>query len=167
MHSYQLYLRTLCIALGVFLPDILTKWLIRVHLELWTLKPILPGFFNLSHVRNKGSAFGFLNNTASDWQVPLLIGINIVSIMFLLSLLRASQKPRLVFVSGIGLILGGALGNLVDRIRHGYVTDFLDFYLGSWHWPSFNIADMGITIGAAFLVLAYLREGHTNASDTL
>jgi len=160
------YLRTLFWALVILVPDVITKVVVQAELALWSATPVIPGFFNLSHVHNKGSAFGFLNDTGIDWQVPLLIATNVLAIGFMLYLLRTAKKPNFPLVTGLGIILGGAVGNLIDRIWHGYVIDFLDFYIGSYHWPSFNVADIGITVGAGLVILAYYLEDRTDASDS-
>lgn len=160
------YLRSMFWALFILVPDLITKGVVQDRLALWSVTPVVPGFFNLSHVRNKGSAFGFLNNSGMNWQVPLLIGVNVLAIGFMVHLLRSSKRPSFPLVTGLGLILGGALGNLADRVWHGYVVDFLDFYVGTWHWPSFNVADIGITVGAGLVILAYYLEDRNDASDT-
>src|SRR4051794_12244642 len=124
----------------------------------------LTGFFNLVLVYNKGAAFSFLSD-AAGWQTPLLIGFAVVAIGILGTLIVRSPQRRLL-CSGLGLILGGALGNLIDRFRHGQVVDFLDFHAGAWHWPAFNVADSAITIGAALLIIeGFLHhEGRARAA---
>jgi len=111
----------------------------------------LTGFFNLVLVYNKGAAFSFLSD-AAGWQTPLLIGFAVVAIGILGTLIVRSSGRRL-FCTGLALILGGALGNLIDRFRYGQVVDFLDLHAAGWHWPAFNVADSAITIGAVLLIL--------------
>ena len=111
----------------------------------------LTGFFNLVLVYNKGAAFSFLSD-AAGWQTPLLIGFAVVAVGILGTLIVRSPGRRL-FCTGLALILGGALGNLIDRFRYGQVVDFLDFHAAGWHWPAFNVADSAITIGAVLLIL--------------
>jgi len=111
----------------------------------------LTGFFNLVLVYNKGAAFSFLSD-AAGWQTPLLIGFAVVAVGILGTLIVRSPGRRL-FCTGLALILGGALGNLIDRFRYGQVVDFLDLHAAGWHWPAFNVADSAITIGAVLLIL--------------
>ena len=113
-------------------------------------------FFNLVLVYNRGAAFSFLSD-AAGWQTPLLIGFAVVAIAILGTLIVRSPRRRLL-CTGLALILGGALGNLIDRVAYGHVIDFLDFYARSWHFPAFNIADAAISLGAALFVLDELRR---------
>lgn len=118
----------------------------------------LTGFFNLVLAFNKGAAFSFLAG-APGWQTPLFIAVAAVAIIVVSVLLARSPGDPLV-CAGLALILGGALGNLIDRLRYGQVVDFLDFHLSDWHWPAFNVADSAITIGAGLLIFeSLLRRG--------
>lgn len=159
------YVKTLLWALAILLPDLLTKWLVGRHLDPWSVRPVIEGFFNLSHVHNRGAAFGFLNSASIEWQVPLFIAINVVSIGFILYLVRSAKRDTFAMMGGLGMILGGAIGNLIDRVARGHVVDFLDFYVGPYHWPSFNVADIGICVGAGLVILAFYLEDR-NASDS-
>lgn len=151
----------LLLALAVVGPDQATKALVRANIEPWSVIEVIPGFFNLSHVMNKGAAFGFLNRADIQWQTWLLVGVTLVALCFILALLRRTGQDEPLLVVGLGLILGGAVGNLIDRlVFSGLVTDFLDFYLGAYHWPSFNLADTAITLGAAAAILHYLTHRH-------
>jgi signal peptidase II len=152
-------------ALGILLPDVLTKWLVERHLELWSATPVIPGFFNLSHVRNKGAAFGFLNDTGIDWQVPLFIVINVLAIGFIYHLMRTARRGTVAMLGGLGMILGGAVGNLIDRVWRGFVVDFLDFHVGPYHWPSFNIADIGICVGAGLVAIAFHLQDRAESRE--
>jgi signal peptidase II len=148
--------RWYALALAVVLLDQLTK--------AWVVAHFFPGeqvvvtsFFNLVRVHNTGAAFSLLAG-AGGWQRIFFIGIALVAAGILLVLLaRHRHEPRM----GLALagILGGALGNLVDRLWHGHVVDFLDFHAAGWHWPAFNVADMAITGGAALLIWDGLRRG--------
>jgi len=110
----------------------------------------LTGFFNLVHVHNTGAAFSLFADQPG-WQRFFFLGIAIIATVVILYLLqKTAGRPR--FSIALALILGGALGNVIDRIVYGYVIDFLDFYLGTWHWPAFNVADSAITLGAALLI---------------
>lgn len=111
----------------------------------------LAPFFNLVLVFNKGAAFSFLA-AAQGWQTLLFVAIAVVASIFI-SFLILRNKNKNIFCTGLALILGGALGNLYDRLAYGHVVDFLDFHAAGWHWPAFNVADSAITVGAAILIL--------------
>lgn len=115
----------------------------------------VTGFFNLVLTYNKGAAFSFLA-AASGWQRGFFIGIALVA-MVVIGVLLARHAGDKLFCLSLALILGGAIGNVLDRIALGYVVDFLDFYVGGWHWPAFNLADSAITAGAVLLVVDSLR----------
>jgi signal peptidase II len=111
----------------------------------------VTSFFNLVRVHNHGAAFSFLA-AAGGWQRWLFTGIGLVATLFMLWMLR-SHAGQTLFCLAISLVLGGAVGNVVDRLLHGYVIDFLDFFWGRWHFPAFNVADSAITLGAGLLIL--------------
>ena len=115
----------------------------------------ITGFFNLVLVFNRGAAFSFLSN-ASGWQRELFAGIALVASAVIVALLWRASQERL-FSAGLALILGGALGNLFDRIVLGHVVDFLDFHALGYHWPAFNLADSAISVGAALLIIDGFR----------
>ena len=117
----------------------------------------VTGFFNLVLAFNKGAAFSFLAG-AGGWQTPLLAAFAVVA-SIVVSVLLVRSAGRTLFCAGLALILGGALGNLIDRLRFTHVVDFLDFHAGGWHWPAFNVADSAITVGAALLIVDGFR-GH-------
>jgi signal peptidase II len=148
----------LFIALVVLMADQATKMVIHFFLPLYDKKEIIPGFFNLFHVRNTGAAFSFLAGEFSLWRQLFFIGVSLVAIGVIFyihgSLKEEDHWPR----RALGLILGGAFGNLVDRLRLGEVIDFLDFYVGAYHWPAFNVADSCITIGCFILLYHFLRS---------
>ena len=133
--------------------DQLSKLLVVSSIAEHDTVPVVHGFFNLVNLRNRGAAFGFLNSPNIEWQFWLFLVATGVAIWAIWKLARdAAYDPRL-FV-GLGGILGGAVGNLVDRIRLRAVIDFLDVYVGSWHWPAFNIADAAICLGAGLVVFS-------------
>ncbi|HXI35869.1 MAG TPA: signal peptidase II [Burkholderiales bacterium] len=122
----------------------------------------VAGFFNLVLVFNRGAAFSFLAREAG-WQTPVLVGFALVaSVVVAVLMLRNAAKPLLC--GALAAILGGALGNAIDRLRFGYVVDFLDFHAFGWHWPAFNVADSAITIGAVLLILDGLVRGESAMS---
>jgi signal peptidase II len=111
----------------------------------------VTSFFNLVRVHNHGAAFSFLA-AAGGWQRWFFTSIGVVAALFMLWMLR-SHAGQTLFCLAISLILGGAVGNVIDRLLHGYVVDFLDFFWGHWHFPAFNMADSAITLGAGLLIL--------------
>jgi signal peptidase II len=147
----------------VLVADLATKAVVLAHFAPGQGKVVTP-FFNLVLVLNKGAAFSFLAG-APGWQLPLFAGFAIVASL-VISWLIAKNAAKTMFCSGLALILGGAVGNLIDRLRFGGVVDFLDFHAFGWHWPAFNVADSAITVGAAILILeGFLhRENRTGAS---
>ncbi len=138
------------LAAAVIAADQLVKWIV--------LARFAPGeglevtsFFNLVLVFNKGAAFSFLAREAG-WQTPLLVGFALVA-AGIVSVLIVRSPEKDLLRAALALILGGALGNVIDRLRFGHVVDFLDFHAAGWHFPAFNVADSAITIGAALLIL--------------
>ena len=142
---------------GVFLLDLLTKQLILTHYPLHYSKPVIPGFFNLVHIQNKGVAFGFLSGSDALWRNLLLTLLPITAILGILVYVFFYPPREGMVLLALGGILGGALGNLLDRIRYQAVVDFLDFFWGRVHWPAFNIADSAITVGVFYLVFRVWR----------
>ena len=146
----------LWLSLGIIIIDHITKLLALAKLTLHQPVSVLP-FFNFTLIYNKGAAFGFLNS-AAGWQRWLFAAVAIlVSAIILRWLYRLPAKQTGSAVA-LSLILGGALGNLWDRIYFGYVIDFFDFHIKNWHFPAFNIADSAITIGAIILIIDILRK---------
>jgi signal peptidase II len=147
-------------AAAIVLADQLTKWQMLARFAPGE-RLELTGFFNLVLVFNKGAAFSFLA-AAQGWQTPLLAAFALGAAVVVSVLLVRSPERRML-CAGLSLILGGALGNLVDRLRFGHVVDFLDFHAAAWHWPAFNVADSAITIGAALLILDGFRRHEKRA----
>jgi signal peptidase II len=146
-------LHYLAISLAIIVLDALTKWLVAARIDLHESITIIPNVFEIVHVRNTGAAFGIGANTDSH-LVPMLLngGAIVVFCVVVVYALRTAVTDRMLQVA-LHLILGGAIGNLVDRFRFGYVVDFLDFYVRDHHWPAFNVADSAICIGIALLFL--------------
>jgi signal peptidase II len=143
------------IALIVILLDQFSKTLIIGMFRLHDSHTV-TSFFNLVRVHNTGAAFSFLAG-AAGWQRWFFVGLGAVAAVFIVWMLRNHGGQRL-FCWALALILGGALGNVVDRLLHGYVVDFIQVHWRGWHFPSFNIADSAITVGAALLILDELRR---------
>jgi signal peptidase II len=144
-------------AVLAFALDQASKWWIMATLPEHRAITVIPGYFDLINIRNRGAAFGFLNRPDIEWQFWLFLAATIVAVGAILTLARnARHEP--VFFMGLGCILGGALGNLVDRLRFRAVVDFLDFHIGALHWPAFNVADTAICIGALLVCLMMWRK---------
>ena len=144
--------------LVVLLLDQLTKIIINSSFTLYESLSIIPGLFNLTYIRNPGAAFGFLADADPMFRSVFFIAVSVVAVIFIILVIRKIRTDELLSTFGLSLILGGALGNLIDRIRFGEVIDFLDFYLGSYHWPAFNMADSAISIGALLLIWQIIRK---------
>lgn len=136
--------------------DQLTKWWVLVAIPEHRAVAVIPGFFDLVNIRNRGAAFGFLNRSDIEWQFWLFLVATIIAIWAIMMLVRSAHEDKRLF-GGLGLIMGGALGNLVDRLRFRAVVDFLDIYIGDWHWPAFNVADSAICIGAVLACISMWR----------
>jgi signal peptidase II len=137
-------------AAAIVAADQLVKWIVLSAFRPYERVEV-TGFLNLVLVFNKGAAFSFLAQQAG-WQRPVLIAFALgASLLVSYLIVRNPAKP--LFCAGLALILGGALGNVIDRIRFGYVVDFVDLHAMGWHWPAFNVADSAITVGAALLIL--------------
>lgn len=143
------------IAAVIILIDQITKITITKLFHYGESHPI-TSFFNLVLAYNKGAAFSFLA-TESGWQRYFFTAVGIAAALFIVYLLKRHAGQRL-FCWALALILGGAIGNVIDRIMYGHVIDFLDFYIRNWHWPAFNVADSAICVGAALFVLDELRR---------
>jgi signal peptidase II len=147
-------LRSVWIIAGVLILDRITKLYIQRNFSPWDLKPIIPGFFNIVHAENPGAAFGFLSDSHSEYRAIFLIGVSLAVMAIIGTMLfRPSIKKSPMLEIALALIFGGAAGNMCDRLFRGTVTDFLQFFFGSYEFPSFNAADSAITIGACLLLL--------------
>ena len=157
--------RTLAIICVVILAfDQATKVLVDTTFRLYESVPVIPGFFHLTYVRNKGAAFGLLSDSAV--RIPFFISVSIIAmlcIFWYISRVRDDQKLAIVSLS---LVFSGALGNLIDRIRLGEVIDFLDVFWRSYHWPAFNVADSAITIGVTLLFIEMWCEEKKKSVET-
>jgi len=148
--------RWLWLAAAIVVVDQLSKFAILRSLSFGERIAVVPGFFDLTLVYNRGAAFSFLAG-ASGWQRWFFTGLGIAAAIFIVWLLARHGSQRL-FAFALALILGGAIGNVIDRIAHGQVVDFLLVYWQRWHWPAFNVADSAITVGAALLIVDEFRR---------
>ncbi|WP_428569223.1 MAG: signal peptidase II [Solidesulfovibrio sp. DCME] len=152
--SFRLALPLALLLIGL---DQATKAWIQHNMVLYTTRPVIPDFFNLVYVLNRGAAFGFLNRSDIQWQTYFFFAATALAVLIIIHLLRMARDSDTLLILGLGSILGGAIGNLFDRIRTGEVVDFLDFYWKSYHWPAFNVADIAIFLGSMALLIAFYR----------
>lgn len=143
---------------AVLILDQITKYAVMAHLSPYEVIETVPGFFNLVYYRNPGAAFGILNKAGALGKY-ILLAISAGALFFIASLVRSSKDS--LYTLGLSLIAGGAAGNLIDRAREGSVVDFLDFYIGSLHWPAFNVADSAITVGVVCALLSFFTSAKT------
>jgi len=140
-------------ALAILFIDQITKLLIIRSLRVYESLVVVEGFFNIVHVRNRGMAFGFLNRSGGEMTFYFLLIATIAAVVLMLLWSWKLKPSEIGMILGLSLIIGGAMGNLVDRLRLREVIDFLDFHVGSYHWPAFNMADTAITIGTFWVAL--------------
>lgn len=152
-------MRFYAVALGVILLDQSSKLLIQATIPFGHSIPIIPGIFAIVHVLNPGAAFGFLASRPASFRNPFFIGISLVAIVFIVLYRHRELEDRSLPSFALSLILGGAIGNLVDRLRVGMVIDFLDVHYYQYHWPAFNVADSCITIGVSLMLLELILDG--------
>ena len=146
--------------------DQLTKSAITSHFKLYDVSSIIPGLFNLVYVMNPGAAFGFLADASETFRYVFFTGVTIVAAgLIIFYLLRSNPRNMLLAVS-LTLIFGGAVGNLIDRLRFGAVVDFLDVYIGGAHWPAFNVADSAITVGAILMIWEMLINRKNKTAES-
>jgi signal peptidase II len=144
------------IALAIIVLDRVTKWTIARRLSLHESIPVIPGFFKIVHAENPGAAFGIFADSPSEWKVVMLIGFSLIALLIVSTLLWKNSHSLSSTGIGLSLILGGAIGNLWDRVVSRRVVDFFLFYIGQYQWPAFNIADSAIVVGACLLVFEIL-----------
>ncbi len=152
-HEMAHYGRLLLIAGLVVLADQLTKAAILGQLPLYDSRVVIPGFFSITHIQNPGGAFGLLADQHPLLRRGLFLGVSLVATGVVLWFYHRTPPERRWLAGAFALILGGAIGNLLDRLRLGQVVDFLDVYVGQWHWPAFNVADSAITVGVGLFLL--------------
>jgi len=150
--------RFLLLALTVLALDQWTKWLVESHLPTPSSREIIPGFFHLSHVKNTGVAFGLLAELGDEGAAWVLALLGLVAIAVVAIYFRRTSARETALLTALSLVLGGAVGNLLDRVTAGAVTDFLGVYIGSYRWPDFNVADSAISIGLCLLILDSFRS---------
>ncbi len=152
-------------ALAVIVLDQITKAVITEKLFMYGSHKVIDGFFSLVYVMNPGAAFGFLARAPEIFRYLFFISVTVLAILLITYYISKSKSQDVLIVIALTLIFGGAVGNLIDRIRFGAVVDFLDFYIGAWHWPAFNVADSAISVGAVLMIWEMLvRRKKTSSS---
>lgn len=158
----------------VLLLDRATKLLIESSVPRWDAWVVIPGVFNIIHTENRGAVFGMLADSTAEWRAFVLVGLSLVVTAFVAALLWQSTAPSSRdgwgMRTALALVVGGAVGNLYDRLSQGAVTDFLQVFIGAYEWPAFNVADSAISIGAGLLLLDLIRrrrqpDGSRNAAQ--
>ena len=145
-------------ATAVIVLDQITKAAIVKNFLIHESHAVINGFFNLVYVMNPGAAFGFLANMSETFRYVFFIGITVVIMLCIIYYIVKSKQQNMLMVISLTLIFGGAVGNLIDRIRFGAVVDFLDVYIGTAHWPAFNVADSAISVGAVLMVWGMIMD---------
>ena len=151
----------------VVLLDQLVKAAVRSRLELHESMTVIPGFFDLTRVHNTGTAYGFLNSADFPFKTLLLACVAAAALIGLAVYAATLDRSQVLTRVGLTLVIGGAAGNLIDRVSMGYVLDFVDLYQGHWHFWAFNVADSAITIGVVLMILELLGLGRLRVSRTL
>ena len=141
------------VASAVVVLDQITKLLVLAGMPLYHSIPVIPGFFSLTHIHNPGGAFGFMAAGHPGLRNLLFIGVSSIAMVLLVFFYRSTPRTHPYLAAALAMIFGGAIGNLIDRLRFGEVVDFLDVYLGTYHWPAFNVADSAISIGITIFIL--------------
>ncbi len=150
----------LIFCVGILLLDQWTKSMVVEKLPLYHRVEVIQGFFNLTHVRNTGGAFGIFGGQKSSTGSLVFVIVSLIAIGAIIFLFIKIKESERTLALSFSLVLSGALGNLIDRLRYGEVVDFLDFHLSDYHWPAFNVADSAICIGIGLLALELLRRDH-------
>jgi signal peptidase II len=146
------------VSAAVFALDRLTKWFVDTHVSFFDTYRVIPGFFDIVRSQNRGVAFGIFNDSTSEWRTLLLVVASIAAVVIVSVMLWSARRLDRLSLGGLALILGGAAGNVFDRIVWGRVTDFLLFYIRDYQWPAFNMADSAIVIGSGLLMVDLLRS---------
>lgn len=152
----QKYLRFGLISGLVILLDQLSKAFVLTYIPMYKSIHIIPGFFNLTHVTNPGGAFGFMARNGSPWRHWIFLAAAFIALGMILYFYHQTPSNRPYLGYALAMIFGGAIGNVIDRLRFGEVVDFLDIFVGGMHWPTFNIADCGVTVGVIIFILHIL-----------
>ncbi len=150
------YIRLVVIGGIIVIIDQFTKFFIVKYVPLHDTVPVVSGLFNIIHIKNPGGAFGLLANLSPGMRTFIFLFISSLAVGLILYFYLKTPVSQTWLAAGFALIFGGAIGNLIDRIRFGVVTDFLDFYISKYHWPAFNVADSAITVGIGIFIFHLL-----------
>ena len=153
MGHLKRYLLFFSVAGGVILLDQVSKALVLRFIPLYKSIPVIPGFFSLTHIHNPGGAFGFMAQNNSILRHWLFLAAAMLALVLILYFYQHTPRTHRWLGVALALIFGGAVGNMIDRLRFAQVVDFLDIHVGSFHWPTFNIADSGVTIGVLIFII--------------
>lgn len=162
------YKLLLIIAPLVIVSDQWTKLIVDKNMMLYQSIEVLENFFHITYIRNKGAAFGILSGADASLRIPFFLATSFIAIGIILYVLKTHKGESPIFPVALSLILGGAIGNMIDRVRMGEVIDFLDAHWYQHHWPAFNVADSAITVGMGFLIYQMITEkegSHASHSD--
>jgi signal peptidase II len=160
------FLLLFAIGLGVLALDQASKFYVHAHIPLYHSVIVIPDFFSLTHVRNPGAAFGILSTQPETFRQIFFLIVSVLALGMLLVFFIQTPPSDQMGLVALSLLLGGAIGNMIDRVRLGEVIDFLDFYLGGYHWYTFNVADSAITVGVSLLMLNAFLARKTAPSPT-
>ncbi len=148
------------IIISLLFIDQITKTIVSMSFNLYESRGVIPGFFNLTYIKNRGAIFGFFSTNQGFWVYALLTLASLSALGLVVYYFYKTPSAERFLKVSLSLILAGALGNLTDRLLRGSVVDFLDFYVNDWHWPFFNIADASITVGAILLLyIFFFKKG--------
>lgn len=153
MELRKKYIRFFTVAVVVVILDQISKALVLAKIPLFKSIPVINGFFSLTHVHNPGGAFGFLAQNGSPWLHWMFLGAAALALVLILYFHHQTPRTHPYLALGLSLIFGGAIGNLIDRLRFGEVVDFLDFYVATHHYPTFNVADSAVTVGVGIFLV--------------
>tara|TARA_Y100001960_G_scaffold139442_1_gene147645 strand:+ start:120 stop:629 length:510 start_codon:yes stop_codon:yes gene_type:complete len=149
---FNKYLFLFVASSALIVVDQYTKFMVTLHIPINYSVNVVEGLFNLTHIRNSGVAFGIFSDHSSELKPYLLIFVSIIAIIAILVIFHQTEKNKKIVQTGLVLVFSGAIGNLIDRVLHKEVIDFIDFFIDNQHWPAFNIADSCITIGVMFML---------------
>ena len=163
---FNKYLFLFVISSLLIVIDQYTKFMVTLHIPINYSIKIVEGFFNLTHIRNSGVAFGIFSDQNSELKPYILIFVSIIAIIAILVIFHQTGKNKKIVQTGLVLVFSGAIGNLIDRVLHKEVIDFIDIFIDNQHWPAFNVADSCITIGVMFMVVdMFVGDGPSKTFD--
>jgi signal peptidase II len=145
-------------AAAIFVLDRASKWIVERYVSFSDDYRVIPGLFDIVRSQNRGVAFGILNDSTASWRTLLLLAVSLAAVGLVAGILWKAQRMERLTLWGLASILGGAAGNVFDRLVYGQVTDFLELYVGQYHWPTFNLADSAIVVGSGLFLIDALRS---------